>query len=261
MLRLLLSLLGVLVALVVASSPWVAEARDKAAKRAAYCAKQRWASERVICRDKDLARRDGVLNEVYRELRRKLSKKDFRALRKEQRAWLRERNRCGSKTSCLVTKYEDRVAYLEQMLESLENPNNSHVETGCDGEGQKFVNGECVMDRGVDSSSSGPVLREKNKTCDLYGNKKSRDSDAPVTVTFVNRTDGLRSVMWINFEGTPVEYASLNPGQSYTINTFLTHPWMFTDGPGNCIEMFMPKRGISRFEITAASPFFGPGQD
>jgi hypothetical protein len=50
-----------------------------------------------------------------------------------------------------------------------------------------------------------------------------------------------------------VPYANLNPGESYTINTYLTHPWVFTDGPGNCVEMFMPQKGVPRYNLTAKS--------
>ena len=49
----------------------------------------------------------------------------------------------------------------------------------------------------------------------------------------------------------PKAYANLNPGEEFTISTFLTHPWMFTDGPGNCVEMFMPQLGVPVFDITA----------
>ena len=237
--------------------------QDKSTTRENYCSKAKKAAEREICRDRDLTRRDGTLNEVYRELRRKLSRSDFRALRTEQRAWLRERNRCGNDTGCLVTKYEDRVAVLEDMLERLENPGKSHVEIGCDGAGQKYIDGECVGVGGGNAGASNSKIKlsAKNKTCNLYERAKSQSSNDPITVTFVNKTDSSRSVMWINFEGMPVSYADLDPGQSYTIDTFLSHPWMFTDGPGNCIEMFMPKRGVSRFEITASNPFWGPEYD
>jgi hypothetical protein len=51
----------------------------------------------------------------------------------------------------------------------------------------------------------------------------------------------------------PVSYASLNPGQSFTINTYVTQPWMFSDGPGNCIETFMPRKGVKRFNIKRKS--------
>ena len=95
-------------------------------------------------------------------------------------------------------------------------------------------------------------------SCDRLANVVSKNSDNPVTVTFRNQSDGFRTVMWIGFDGIPKEYAALNPGEDFTINTFLTHPWMFTDGPGNCLEMFMPQLGVSVFNITAPNRDFGP---
>jgi VHL beta domain len=88
------------------------------------------------------------------------------------------------------------------------------------------------------------------ESCDLFGKIKSLNSKKPVTVTFVNRTDAMRIVMWLDFGGNPKEYAQLQPGEKTTIKTFITHPWMFTDGPGNCHEIFKPKRGVKTFRIT-----------
>jgi hypothetical protein len=76
-------------------------------------------------------------------------------------------------------------------------------------------------------------------------------------VTFVNRTDGFRSVMWIDYNGVPREYQNLDPGQDYAQQTFVGHPWMITDGPGNCLEIYMPPAGDSVFEITAPGRNFG----
>jgi hypothetical protein len=90
--------------------------------------------------------------------------------------------------------------------------------------------------------------------CNKLGKMRSKNSDVPVTVTFRNRTKSFRAVMWIDFNGQPVNYANLEPGQKFTVNTFLTHPWMFTDGPGNCAEVFVPKAGVSTFNITARNP-------
>jgi len=64
-------------------------------------------------------------------------------------------------------------------------------------------------------------------SCASFGKVKSQNFNTPVTVTFVNKSGEYRSVMWIDFKGQPVTYANLNPGQSYTINTYVTHPWMF----------------------------------
>jgi uncharacterized protein YegP (UPF0339 family) len=88
---------------------------------------------------------------------------------------------------------------------------------------------------------------------------KSKNSNTPVTVKFINKSGEYRSVMWVDFKGRYVSYANLNPGQSYSVSTFVTHPWIFTDGPGNCVEMFMPKKGVKRFNITVKST--GEGGD
>ena len=98
-------------------------------------------------------------------------------------------------------------------------------------------------------------------TCKSSRAMKSRESRIPVTVTFNNKSDGYRGLTWINFQGQPVDFANLDQGKSYTVKTYLTHVWMFTDGPGNCIEMFTPQPGMTRFDITAPSPAFGPGND
>ena len=95
-------------------------------------------------------------------------------------------------------------------------------------------------------------------TCDQLGGQVSQNSDVPVNMTFVNQSDGFRAIYWIGFDGQPKQYATLNPGEEFAISTFMTHPWMFTDGPGNCIEMFMPQPGISVFNITAPGRDFGP---
>jgi len=83
-------------------------------------------------------------------------------------------------------------------------------------------------------------------------------SDMPITVTFRNRSGAYRGVMWIDLNGRPVQHANPDPGETYTINTDMTHPWISTDGRGNCIEMFMPQPGASTFDITAPNRNSGP---
>ena len=90
-------------------------------------------------------------------------------------------------------------------------------------------------------------------------NVKSKNSNTPVKVTFVNKSGAFRGVMWADFNGKLVPYANLQPGQSYTVNTFATHPWVFTDGPGNCVEMWVARAGVSKFNITAKAS--GSGGD
>ena len=97
------------------------------------------------------------------------------------------------------------------------------------------------------AAASSPAAAD---SCDLVGKIKSKNSNKPYSLTFINRTDAMRVVEWLDFEGKPVEYARLEPGQKFTISTFVTHPWMFTDGPGNCHEIFSNKKKTKTYRIT-----------
>ncbi len=95
-------------------------------------------------------------------------------------------------------------------------------------------------------------------SCAELGEVRSRASEEEVEITFVNRANARRSVVWIDFDGQPVNYADLDPGESYAVKTYRTHPWMFTDAPGNCLEMLLIDGRLSRFEITRPNQDFGP---
>jgi hypothetical protein len=80
---------------------------------------------------------------------------------------------------------------------------------------------------------------------------KSQGSDRPAKITFVNKSGMYRSIMWLDFGGQPKDYANLQAGEEVTLDTFLTHPWMITDGPGDCIEIVMPHPGTRVVTLTA----------
>ena len=56
-------------------------------------------------------------------------------------------------------------------------------------------------------------------------------------------------------------HADLAAGDSYTTDTYRNHIWMFTDGPGNCIETYLVRNGATTFEITAPNQVLGPNND
>lgn len=95
--------------------------------------------------------------------------------------------------------------------------------------------------------------------CDALGTLRTETTGPATTVTFINDADGYRSVFWLDPEGVPKPYANLNPGESYVQQTYVGHPWMITDGPGNCLAMYMPVAGGSEFRITGSAP--GSGGD
>ncbi len=93
--------------------------------------------------------------------------------------------------------------------------------------------------------------------CDAFPGLRSQNSNTPQQATFTNRSDGYRGVLWLDFDGNPVDYAGLNQGESVSIDSFLTHPWMITDGPGNCLQIVHLQQGIGRYDLTAPGHFFG----
>lgn len=69
---------------------------------------------------------------------------------------------------------------------------------------------------------------------------RSRVSDTSLELAFVNETETRVTVYWIDFKGTRVFYNSLAPGESYTQQTYVTHPWIVDDDDGRCLELLVP---------------------
>lgn len=78
---------------------------------------------------------------------------------------------------------------------------------------------------------------------------RSLNSNTPATLRFVNRGAHTVRVHWLDFEGRRIFYSSLPPGQSYTQNTFLTHPWLVTDVSGNPLLLHVTEEEESEVVI------------
>jgi hypothetical protein len=101
--------------------------------------------------------------------------------------------------------------------------------------------------------------------CSAQQSLRSQNSNNPTQITFVNNTGEGRAILWIGFDGQTKQYAWLNPGENFTVNTFVTHPWMVTNGPGDCIDIYMPRRGprtirLGTHESMGGRPDMGPGE-
>jgi hypothetical protein len=120
---------------------------------------------------------------------------------------------------------------------------------------------------GADATTTKPeaslpdIPQLKSVPCSEFGKIKSERSERTVTITFVNRSDGYRGVVWIDIEGSPIDNTGLNQGESAMVPTFGSHAWMITDGPGNCIEMVVAGDEDSMFEMAAPSPVLGEDSD
>jgi hypothetical protein len=82
--------------------------------------------------------------------------------------------------------------------------------------------------------------RPGHRPCAERSALRSEKSTEPTSLTFVNQSGMYRAILWIDDKGLPTDRAGLNPGEKTRIDTFRTHPWMITDGPGNCVEIVLP---------------------
>ena len=82
--------------------------------------------------------------------------------------------------------------------------------------------------------------RPGQRSCADRAKLKSLKSTEPTKITFVNRSGSYRGIVWMNFKGGFQDFGGLNSGESKTIDTFRTHPWMITTGPGDCIQIILP---------------------
>ncbi|HUU67550.1 MAG TPA: hypothetical protein VMW57_09785 [Methyloceanibacter sp.] len=96
------------------------------------------------------------------------------------------------------------------------------------------------------TSAPGP-----DPSCRSLSTLRSQNSNTRAKLIVINKSDMYRSVMWIDFNGQPKDYGGLNAGDQMTLDTFMTHPWMIADGPGDCIEIVMPHAGTRVVELTS----------
>lgn len=92
------------------------------------------------------------------------------------------------------------------------------------------------------------------QTCRTLARLRSINSDTSTTITFINDSREVRTVLWLDFTGTPKLFATLQPGQQANFNTFLTHPWMVRNASGRCLRILVPKPGGSTERLPDVTP-------
>ena len=69
---------------------------------------------------------------------------------------------------------------------------------------------------------------------------KSETGNVKARITFVNRSKQPLKVYWLDYNGEHVLYKKLKPSESYTEDTYMTHPWLITDLHDNPWDVYMP---------------------
>jgi von Hippel-Lindau disease tumor supressor len=78
---------------------------------------------------------------------------------------------------------------------------------------------------------------------------RSANSDQPTSITFVNRLREEVQLFWIDFQGAKQRYARIAPGQSFTQQTYVTHPWAVYNRHGECLGVYFPEAAPRRVRL------------
>jgi uncharacterized protein YecT (DUF1311 family) len=89
-----------------------AEQTSAAVAPAYACQDSKSAAELVICQNQDLAILDIRLNATYAGVQSRMTEAELKALREQQRAWVRERDKCGANAACIRKLYQARLQQL-----------------------------------------------------------------------------------------------------------------------------------------------------
>ncbi len=86
--------------------------------------------------------------------------------------------------------------------------------------------------------------------CPAVGEVVSGGNTTAANLTFYNASDVAVSIYWLDFNGVPVEYAGLLPGEQYVVDTWTDHYWLAKDFDGNCHGgVIQPAPGAHVWEI------------
>jgi hypothetical protein len=97
----------------------------------------------------------------------------------------------------------------------------------------------------VPQQAKGPEQAAYEQTCEGQETLRSRESQEPAKLRFINESGATLVLQWIDFKGALKEYATLPAGADITQETFITHPWIVAYQEGSCRQIFLPAPGVS----------------
>jgi von Hippel-Lindau disease tumor supressor len=60
------------------------------------------------------------------------------------------------------------------------------------------------------------------------------------SMKFVNSSASIIKIYWLDYKGKRVLYGTLKPSEELQLTTYLTHPWLITDGEDNAKSIYFP---------------------
>jgi hypothetical protein len=86
-------------------------------------------------------------------------------------------------------------------------------------------------------------------SCGQEAALRSQGTTAPTGMIFVNDSDEIRRVYWLNFDGRRVLYGAPRRGAPLSLQTYVAHPWVVTDGGDACLGIYMPAASQQTIDV------------
>lgn len=91
--------------------------------------------------------------------------------------------------------------------------------------------------------AAGPALAAFG--CETERGAKSISGTLETKIIFRNQASERVRIYWIDYTGRRKFYEELDPGGSYTQDTYMTHPWVVTNAREQCVLLFRPAPGAT----------------
>lgn len=92
------------------------------------------------------------------------------------------------------------------------------------------------------------------KNCSEEPRLKSVASGTATAINFINNSSQPIKAHWIDYQGRRKLYSEIPAGQSFSVNTYVFHPWVVTTPGGDCLQIFMPESTPIQASVTETNP-------
>jgi hypothetical protein len=75
---------------------------------------------------------------------------------------------------------------------------------------------------------------------EIAGISSSSPTRVATSIVFLNESQDLRRIYWLDFKGGRQRYGELKPGERDEQQTFLGHAWLVTDSQDNALGLYYP---------------------
>jgi hypothetical protein len=69
---------------------------------------------------------------------------------------------------------------------------------------------------------------------------KSISSSPQITVRVINKGNEELTLYWVNYSGATISYGTVKAGNTWTVATYGTHPWLIANPRDEIVGIFIP---------------------